>query len=184
MSQIPNFLRSMVEKNPFANDGTNFSSWILKLKIILRLENLSFVREQDDPVFVDEANPTQEELADKSYWEEQSVVVQSLMLSTMGDQLQRKFFDTPAKEIIAQLEKMFTDSVSKERYRTTIALTRCKMLEGESVSMHFLKVQEYLKKFEKLKAPMPADIAEDIILGSLPASYKDFVMHYHVRENK
>ena len=65
MSQIPNFLRSMVEKNPLANDGTNFSSWILKLKIILRLENLSFVLEQDDPVFVDDANPTQKELTDK-----------------------------------------------------------------------------------------------------------------------
>lgn len=184
MSQLPNFLRSMVEKHPLENDGTNFSDWILKLKIVLRLENLSFVLEQDDPVFVDEANPTQEELADKSYWEEQSMVVQSLMLSTMGDQLQRKFFDTPAKEIIAQLEKMFTDSVSKERYRTTIALTGCKMLEGESISMHFLKVQGYLEKLEKLQAPMPADIAEDIILGSLPTSYKDFVMHYHMRENK
>ena len=58
------------------------------------------------------------------------------------------------------------------------------MLEGESVSMHFLKVQGYLEKLEKLNAPMPKDIAEDIILGSLPASYKDFIMHYHMRENK
>ena len=58
------------------------------------------------------------------------------------------------------------------------------MLEGESVSMHFLKVQGYLEKLEKLNAPMPEDIAEDIILGSLPYSYKDFIMHYHMREKK
>ena len=184
MSQLPNFLRSMIEKNVLANDGSNYSDWILKLKIVLRLEDLSYILENDYPEAVDKTNPTEEELEDQRYWKEQSKTVQCLILSTIGDQLQRKFFDTPAKEIIAQLEKMFTDSVSKERYKTTMALTRCKMMEGESVSMHFLKVQGYLEKLEKLSAAIPEDIAEDIILGSLPASYKDFIMHYHVRENK
>lgn len=110
--------------------------------------------------------------------------MQTLILASIGDQLQRKFLETPAKEIVAQLEKMFTDSARKERYKTTIALTRCKMMEGESVSVHFLKVQGYLEKLEKLNSPIPEDIAEDIILGSLPYSYKDFIMHYHMREKK
>jgi len=80
------------------------------------------------------------------------------------------------------LTKMFMDSARKERYKTTIALTRCNMAEGTSVSMHFLTMQGYLEKLSKLSSPMPEDIAEDLILGSLAPSFKDFVMHYHVRE--
>ena len=83
---------------------------------------------------------------------------------------------------MSQLEKPFTDSVRKEHYRTTIALTRCKMMEGESVSMHFLKMQTYLEKLEKMKTPMPEELAEDLVLGLLPVSYKSFVSMHHMRE--
>jgi len=182
MSTLPNFLRSMVEKHPLANDGSNYSDWILKLNIVLRLENLSHILEGNCPEEVEKGKPTDEEKENQKNWNDQQRTVQTLILACIGDQLQRKFLDTPAKEIIAQLEKMFTDSARKERYKTTIALTRCKMMEGESVSVHFLKVQGYLEKLEKLNSPIPEDIAEDIILGSLPYSYKDFIMHYHMRE--
>src|ERR1035438_5527302 len=179
MSTLPNFMRSMVEKHPLANDGSNYSDWILKLNIVLRLENLSHILEGNCPEEVEKGKPTDEEKENQKNWNDQQRTVQTLILACIGDQLQRKFLDTPAKEIIAQLEKMFTDSARKERYKTTIALTRCKMMEGESVSLHFLKVQGYLEKLEKLNSPIPEDIAEDIILGSLPYSYKDFIMHYH-----
>ena len=43
-------------------------------------------------------------------------------------------------------------------------------------------MMSYLKKLEKLKAPIFADIVEDIILGWLPTSYKDFIMHFHMHE--
>ena len=103
-------------------------------------------------------------------------------MATIGDQLQRKFINNSTKEIMSDLAKLFTDSARKERYRTTIALTRCKMMGGESVSMHFLKMQTYLEKLEKMKSPMPDELAEDLILGSLLASYKSFVSMHHMRE--
>ena len=104
-------------------------------------------------------------------------------MATIGDQLQRKFINHSAKAIMAELEKLFTDSARKERYRTTIALARCKMLESDSVFMHFLKMQTYLEKLEKMNTPMPEGLAEDLILDSLPASYKSFVSNHHQREN-
>ena len=51
-----------------------------------------------------------------------------------------------------------------------------------STNSHMLKMMSYLKKLEKLRAPILADIAEDIILGWLPTSYKDFIMHLHMHE--
>jgi gag-polypeptide of LTR copia-type len=56
------------------------------------------------------------------------------------------------------------------------------MAEGSSVNQHILKILGYLKKLKKLIAPMHADSAEDIILGSLPPYYRDVVMHLHLRE--
>ena len=140
MSTLPNFLRSIVEKHPLANDGSNYSDWILKLNIVLRLEH---ILEGNCLEEVEKGKPTDEEKENKKNWNDQQRTVQTLILACIGDQLQRKFLDTPAKEIIAQLERMFTDSARKERYKTTIALTRCKMMEGESVSVHFLKVQDF-----------------------------------------
>ena len=41
----------------------------------------------------------------------------------------------------------------------------------------------YLEKLEKPNAPMHADLDENVILGSLPPSYRDVVMHIHMHEN-
>ena len=57
------------------------------------------------------------------------------------------------------------------------------MAEGESVSRHFLKMQAYIEKLEMMKSPMLEDLAEDLIIGSLPGSYKNFVMNHHMRES-
>lgn len=133
MTTLPNLLRSMIEKHPLANDGSNYSDWILKLNIVLRLEDLLHILDGSCPVEKEKGKPTNEEKEEQKKWKDQQRVVQTLILASIGDQLQRKFLETPAKEIVAQLEKMFTDSARKERYKTTIALTRCKMMEGESV---------------------------------------------------
>ena len=182
MSSLPNFLRSMVEKAPLANDGSNYSDWYLKLCIVLRSEDLLHILDDPEPVAKDPAKPTDDEKEAQKKWKEQEKIVQALILATIGDQLQRKFINHSAKEIMTELTKLFTDSARKERYRTTIALTRCKMPEGESVSMHFLKIQTYLEKLEKMNTQMPEEPAEDLVLGSLPASYKSFVSLHHMRE--
>jgi gag-polypeptide of LTR copia-type len=56
------------------------------------------------------------------------------------------------------------------------------MTEGSFVNQHMFKMLGYLEKLEKLNAPMHTDSTEDIILGSLPLSYRDVVMHLHLRE--
>ena len=134
MSSLPNFPRSMVEKSPLANDGSNYSDWYLKLCIVLRLEDLLQILDDPTPEPKDPNTPTDAEKEAQKKWKEQEKIVQALILATIGDQLQRKFINHSAKAIMAELEKLFTDSARKERYRTTIALTRCKMVEGEYVS--------------------------------------------------
>ena len=182
MSSVPNLLRGMLENAKLANDGSNFSDWYLKLCIVLRLEDLLHVLDDPVPAPADLSKPTDAELESQKKWKEQEKMVQALILATVGDQLQRKFINVSARDIMAELTKLFTDSARKERYRTTMALTRCKMAEGDSVSLHFLRMQTHLEKLEKMKTPMPEELAEDVILGSLPASFKSFISMHHMRE--
>ena len=182
MSSVPNLLRGMLENAKLAIDGSNFSDWYLKLCIVLRLEDLLHVLDDPVPAPADLSKPTDAELESQKKWKEQEKMVQALILATVGDQLQRKFINVSARDIMAELTKLFTDSARKERYRTTMALTRCKMAEGDSVSLHFLRMQTHLEKLEKMKTPMPEELAEDVILGSLPASFKSFISMHHMRE--
>ena len=104
------------------------------------------------------------------------------MLASMATELTRKFLNNTPKEMIERLSGMFMENAHKERSKITLAFTRCNMAEGSSVNQHMLKMLGYLEKLEELNTPMRADLAEDIILGSLPPSYKDVVVHLHLRE--
>ena len=173
-------IRSILEKCPLEGDGSNFLDWELKLQLIIRSEDLADVLVEDAPVLGKDA--TDEDKAKAEKYRKDELSVQGLMLASMATELTRKFINNTPKEMIERLSNMFLENARRQRSKITLAFTRCNMTEGSSVNQHMLKMLGYLEKLEKLKAPMHADTAEDIILGSLPASYKDVVMHLHLRE--
>ena len=63
---------------------------------------------------------------------------------------------------------------------TTKALTSCKLALGISVSAHVLKMKGYIDTLEKLDVPIRRELATDLILGSLPESYDQFVMNFNM----
>jgi gag-polypeptide of LTR copia-type len=67
-----------------------------------------------------------------------------------------------------------------KRYNITQSLIRCKMSEGSSVNAHVLKMMSYVQQLEKLGSPMDKRFVSDIILISLPPSYSQFIMIYHM----
>ena len=69
---------------------------------------------------------------------------------------------------------------TQERYETTKALFSCKMVEGESVSPHLLKMKCYIDHLERLGFPISKELATDVILSSLPGCYEHFVMDYNM----
>ena len=173
-------IRSILEKCPLEGDGSNFLDWELKLQLIIRSEDLADVLVEDAPVLGEDS--TDDEKAKAEKYRKDELSVQGLMLASMATELTRKFINNTPKEMIERLSNMFLENARRQRSKITLAFTRCNMTEGSSVNQHMLKMLGYLEKLEKLKAPMHADTAEDIILGSLPASYKDVVMHLHLRE--
>lgn len=70
MLQLSNFLRSMVEKHHLANYESNYTDWLLKLNIVLRLEDLQYIMEDECPEIANIDKPTDDELELQKMWNE------------------------------------------------------------------------------------------------------------------
>ena len=107
-----------------------------------------------------------------------SVDVTCLMLTTINSKLQKKFEEMGAFDMMVHLKGMFQEQARQERFTTTKALNACKMTPGTSISAHVLKMKGLINQLDKLGAPISHELAIDLILGSLPESYDQFVMNY------
>ena len=67
-----------------------------------------------------------------------------------------------------------------ERYNISSSLFACKLIEGSLVSPHVIKMIGYIESLERLSSPLNVDLAIEVILQSLPPSYKQFIMNFHM----
>ena len=79
-----------------------------------------------------------------------SVNVKCLMLATMESKLQKQMVDMEAFTMIAHLKEMFQEQAHIERFATIKALLSYKMVAGNSINPHVLKMKGYLDHLEKL----------------------------------
>ena len=54
------------------------------------------------------------------------------------------------------------------------------MTHGTSVSAHVLKMKGLINNLDKLGTPISHELDIDLILGSLPKCYDQFVMNYNM----
>ena len=56
------------------------------------------------------------------------------------------------------------------------------MTEGTPVGAHVIKMMGYIQSLEKLDFPLKDELATDLILQSLPDSFKPFIMNFNMNE--
>ncbi|KAK8499669.1 hypothetical protein V6N12_002141 [Hibiscus sabdariffa] len=56
------------------------------------------------------------------------------------------------------------------------------MNEGSPVGAHVIKMMGYIQTLEKLGFPLKNELATDVILQSLPDSFKPFVLNFNMNE--
>ncbi|KAK8554367.1 hypothetical protein V6N12_031331 [Hibiscus sabdariffa] len=110
------------------------------------------------------------------------VDVGCLMLATMDSELQKQHENMVAYEMIQNLKEIYEGQARQERYETSKALFRCKMTEGTPVGAHVIKMMGYVQTLEKLGFPLKNELATDLILQSLPGSFKPFVLNFNMNE--
>jgi hypothetical protein len=75
---------------------------------------------------------------------------------------------------------IFENQARVERYNISKALFVCKLTEGSLVSTHVIKMMGYIETLIKFGCEINDDLATDVILQLLPASYKSFIMNFHM----
>ncbi|KAK9024843.1 hypothetical protein V6N11_064749 [Hibiscus sabdariffa] len=172
-------LRSLLEKEKL--NGINFLDWFRNLRIVLTQERKEYVIEEpvpDEPA----ANAPR---ADKDKFKkhmEDMVDVGCLMLATMNSELQKQHENMVTYEMIQNLKVIYEGQARQERYETSKALFQCKMTEGTPVGVHVIKMMGYIQTLEKLGFSLKDELATDLILQSLPDSFKPFVLNFNMIE--
>ena len=171
-------LRSVLEKEKL--NGTNFLDWSRNLRIVLKQERKMYVLDNEIPNEPPATNAPRTERDAYSKLLNDSVDVTCLMLTTMNSKLQKQFEEMEAFDMMVHLKGMFQEQARQERFTTTKALNACKMTPGTSVSAHVLKMKGLIDQLDKLGASISHELDTDLILGSLPKSYDQFVMNYNM----
>ncbi|KAK8652276.1 hypothetical protein V6N13_061297 [Hibiscus sabdariffa] len=108
--------------------------------------------------------------------------VSCLMLATMSPELQKQHEDMNAYNMIQNLKEIYEGQARQERYETSKALFQCKMSEGSLVGAHVIKMMGYIQTLDKLGFALKDELATDVILQSLPDSFKPFVLNFNMNE--
>lgn len=75
---------------------------------------------------------------------------------------------------------MFENQARVERYNISKSLFSCKLAEDSPVSPHVIKMIGYIETLDRLGSELHQDLATDVILQSLPASYEPFIMNFQM----
>ena len=172
-------IRSMLDTNKLT--GPNFQDWLRNLKIVLRLEKKVYVFTTPIPPIPAE-DAADEDQAAYAKWQEDSEVAECLMLASMTPELQKQHEGMTAHEILLHLKELFGELPRTERFDTSKSLFRSKMVEGSSSVQHVLKMNTLIEKLGNLGAVMDHELSIDLILQSLPDSYSQFVMNFHMNK--
>ncbi|XP_077223449.1 uncharacterized protein LOC143857061 [Tasmannia lanceolata] len=85
-------------------------------------------------------------------------------------------------DIMHNLTEMLGQQNRSARQIAIKGLVSTKMVEGTPVRDHMLKMMGYLNELEVLGAMLDCDSQVDMVLASLPPSFNDFVINYHMNK--
>src|SRR3954465_11790315 len=125
---LPFSLRSILDKDKL--NGTNYSYWVHNLRIVLRSDKKETVL--DTPIPDEPANNASATL--KNAYKracDDFLEVSCLMLACMEPELQKKFEDQEAYDMLVVLRDMFQSQARTKRYNVAKSFVECKLTEGE-----------------------------------------------------
>lgn len=76
----------------------------------------------------------------------------------------------------------YHQSARQEKYEIISSMVTARMKDGEPITSHLQKTQRFMDRLLKLNVDFPEDMTIDIILHSLPHSYDQFRMSYHMNK--
>ena len=105
------------------------------------------------------------------------------ILASISNVLQHQMQDVElASENMLSLKEMFDEQGRSARQGTIRLILNTKMAQGTPIRGHCLKMISYLNKLEILGAKIDGESQADMILQSLPESFKKFRLNYNTNK--
>ncbi|XP_074585271.1 RNA polymerase II C-terminal domain phosphatase-like 2 isoform X1 [Curcuma longa] len=174
-------LHSILNTNKLT--GSNFLDWLQNLRVVLEIEKIAYVLDEPlSPRLLDDA--TLDQMLAYQKHTTDSELASCIMLASMSPELQKQHEYMDAYTIIYHLRELFDKQAKSERFEITKLLFHSKMQEGSSAVQFVLKMNGLIERLASLGLIMDHELSIDLILHSLPDSYSQFVMNYHMNHLK
>ena len=111
-------------------------------------------------------------------------MVKCYILASISNVLQYQMQDVElVSDIMLSLKEMFGEQGRSTKQETMRQIYNTKMAEGTSVREHCLKTISNLNTLEVLGTDIDGESQVDMILQSLPESFKEFRLNYNMNKN-
>ncbi|KAL8115185.1 hypothetical protein AgCh_021860 [Apium graveolens] len=115
-------------------------------------------------------------------WIDDANVAQCIMLASMNIELQKQHEHMDAHTILMHLQELYDMAGRTARYEISKKLFGCRMFEGSSVNDHVLKMINLIERLGQLGFAMDGELGQDLVLQSLPSSFSQFVVNFHINK--
>ena len=160
--------------------GPNLKDWLRNLRIVLDFERIAYVLEAPLPLDIGPDAP-QAELDALEKWREDSRRAKNYMLASMNRELQTKHENVSnAYDILTALQELYSENPRVVEYELCASLFSMKLREGVPPDDHTLKMINGLGRLDGYGVVMPNRLKVNLILQSLPPSYKPFITNYNL----
>ncbi|XP_077215674.1 uncharacterized protein LOC143850301 [Tasmannia lanceolata] len=161
--------------------GPNYVNWKRNLTLVLTTMRVHWVLTTKAPELPGHDAP--QDVRDRATkWHEDDQMAKCNILGSMLNVLQQQHVRMASSmDIMYNLREMFGQQNHNARQIMIKGLVSTKMVERTPVR-DMLKMMGYLNELEVLGAMLDAESQVGIVLASLPPSFNDFVMNYHMNK--
>ncbi|XP_031253463.1 uncharacterized protein LOC116111419 [Pistacia vera] len=158
--------------------GPNFNNWLRNLRIILNSEKVAYVLEAPLPLSLPpDATPQEKEVFNK--WQEDDLRARTYMLASMNAKLQVEHEKMEsANEIMIHLQ--YGENSEVKQYELCLKLFTMRLRDGLASDDHVMKMSNIIGQLHTLEIVMPHSLEVNLILQSLPPSFKPFITTYNL----
>ncbi|KAL8109813.1 hypothetical protein AgCh_025782 [Apium graveolens] len=172
-------LRSILDAHKLT--GPNYTDCLRNLRIVLRIEKLEYVIDSPKPTEPASDAHNDEHVVYRK-WIDDVNVAQCIMLASMNIELQKQHEHMDAHTILMHLQELYDVAGRTARYEISKELFGCRMSEGSSVNDHALKMINLIERLGQLGFAMDGELSQDLVLQSLPSSFSQFVVNFHMNK--
>ena len=130
-------LQKILDSNKLTNP--NYVVWLRNLKIMLTQEKISYILDAPEPQPIG-SDAIEKEVATYKMWQNDSLTVNCIMLTSMTNELQRQHESMDTQSILLNLKELYREQSRTARYEISKQLFQARMIEGQFIQDHILKI--------------------------------------------